>query len=223
VNPLQPEYVVRDDQNKAVTIGEVEGSAPTKIRERKRGLLNGCLEVADIHGSAAGSRRLGAFHSTSRRHFLNPNDISDIGGAQPDTLKKGVQGTRVTDQLNPDYQIPGSKEQSNVDNDPFGGSSLDPRFIAARKAAEAREAAMKRAKLLPPTATQVNLKARPFTTASGRREEPVNVYGLDAPAADSRLNIRKPSAEEVKSSKGFSARSNSSHLSTAQKLDKFIA
>ncbi len=128
----------------------------------------------------------------------------------------------MTDPLNPEYQIPGSKEQSNADNDPFGGSSLDPRFIAARKAAEAREAAMKRAKQLPPTVTQVNLKPRPFTTASGKREEAVAVYGLDAPAANSRINIRKPSAEEVKSSKGFSARSNSSHLSAAQILDQFI-
>jgi hypothetical protein len=90
VNPLKPEYVIRDELNKAVTIGDVDGSAPAKIKERKRGLLNGCLEVADIQGSAAGSRRLGAFHSTSRRQFLNPNDISDIGGSQPDTLKRGV-------------------------------------------------------------------------------------------------------------------------------------
>jgi hypothetical protein len=145
-NPLQPEYVIRDENDKTVTIGVIDGSAPAKVRERTRGLLNGNLKTEDIHGSQAGSRRLGAFHSTSRRAFLNPNDISDIDGAHGDTLKKGVQSTRVTDPLNPDYQIPGAKEQSNLDNDPFGGSSLDPRFIAARKAADAREAAMKKAR-----------------------------------------------------------------------------
>jgi hypothetical protein len=48
--------------------------------------------------------------------------------------------------LNPDYQIPGAKEQNNIDSDPFGGSSLDPRFVAARKAMELKEIAMKKSR-----------------------------------------------------------------------------
>ena len=52
----------------------------------------------------------------------------------------------MTDPLNPDYQIPGAKEQNNVDSDPFGGSSLDPRFVAARKAMELKETAMKKSR-----------------------------------------------------------------------------
>lgn len=50
-NPLQPEYVIRDENDKAVTIGVVDGSAPAKVRERTRGLLNGNLKTEDIHGS----------------------------------------------------------------------------------------------------------------------------------------------------------------------------
>jgi hypothetical protein len=50
---------------------------------------------------------------------------------------------RVTDPLNPRYQIPGATEQKNYENDPYGGSSMDPKFMAAKKAMEAREAAMR--------------------------------------------------------------------------------
>ena len=149
VNPLHPEYLVRNEKDKVITIGNIAGSISTKLPERLRGPLDACLNVSDIHGAAAGSKRLGTFHSTSRRNFLiNPNDISDIGGAQSDTLKKGVQSNRLTDPLNPDYQIPGAKEQNNIDSDPFGGSSLDPRFVAARKAMEFREIAMKKSRQL---------------------------------------------------------------------------
>lgn len=35
VNPLAPKYLVRDADNKAVTIGEIDGNCPTKLPERK--------------------------------------------------------------------------------------------------------------------------------------------------------------------------------------------
>jgi len=108
------------------------------------GYFDGCLDVRDIPGTAAGTKRLGAFHSTSRRHFLNPNDTQDIEGAQVNTLKHGLQSKRVTDPLNPKYQVLGATELAGIDYNPYGdGSSLDPRFVANRKAMEARDQAMK--------------------------------------------------------------------------------
>jgi hypothetical protein len=94
VNPLEPSYKVRDDQGNAITIGEIKGSSPRKLPERKR-VSEGCfldsaLNLRDIPGTAPGSKRLGAFHSVSRRHFTDPNDISDIHGSQSNTLKRGV-------------------------------------------------------------------------------------------------------------------------------------
>jgi hypothetical protein len=69
VNPLAPSYIVRDADNKAVTIGEIQGSSPTKLPQRKDEGYFGNLNVRDIPGTAAGSKRLGAFHSTTRRGF----------------------------------------------------------------------------------------------------------------------------------------------------------
>jgi len=102
VNPLFPSYLIRDDQGKVVTIGAVEGSSPRRQIERKDN-LDGCLNVRDIRGTAAGTKTLGAFHSTQRRQFLNPNDLSDIEGTKVNTLKKGVQTTRVCNPLDPKY------------------------------------------------------------------------------------------------------------------------
>ena len=81
---------MRDADNKAVTIGDIDGSCPTKLPERKDLNYFGNLNVKDIPGTAAGTKRLGAFHSTSRRNFLSTTDTSDIAGAQPNTLKRGL-------------------------------------------------------------------------------------------------------------------------------------
>jgi len=48
---------------------------------------------------------------------------------------------RVTDPLNPVYRVPGATEIDNPDNNPYGGSSMDPRFLAAKKLMEARQEA----------------------------------------------------------------------------------
>ncbi len=58
-------------------------------------------------------------------------------------MKKGVQTIRVTDTLNPSYKLPGATEIENPDFNPYGASSMDPRFLAAKKAMEARQNALK--------------------------------------------------------------------------------
>lgn len=132
-NPLQPSYKTRDETGKVIEIGEIAGSSPKKLPVRSK-VLDGALTTKDIIGAAPGSKRLGAFHSVTRKDFIDPNDIKDIEGARPNTVQRGVRTVRVTDPQNPDYKLPGATEIPNADNNPYGGSSMDPRFIAAKKA-----------------------------------------------------------------------------------------
>jgi hypothetical protein len=78
VNPLAPTYVIRDENGQPAPYGEIPGSSPTKLPQRKDENYFGNLNVRDIPGTAANSKRLGAFHSTARRDFFNPTDASDI-------------------------------------------------------------------------------------------------------------------------------------------------
>ena len=127
VNPLVPAYKVRDDKGEVVEIGSIPGSSPKRQPERTRGGFFDGLKIGDIPGTAVGSRRLGNFHSRDRQHFRDTNNIAEVSGAQAGTLKKGVQSTRVTDPLNPNYQLPGATETNN----PYGGdgSSMDYKYM----------------------------------------------------------------------------------------------
>jgi hypothetical protein len=81
VDPLKPNYSVRDDKGNICVIGEIPGSFPKKNPERKTGGFFDGLEIKDIPGTAVGSKRMGNFHSLSRRHFTATNLIQDIPGA----------------------------------------------------------------------------------------------------------------------------------------------
>jgi hypothetical protein len=77
------------------------------------------LKTGDIHGCAIGTKGLGNFHTRERRGFKNTNITSDIIGAQPGTLKKSPDTKRQTHPLDPNYQMPGRLELTNI-NDAFG-------------------------------------------------------------------------------------------------------
>jgi hypothetical protein len=140
-NPLQPTYKIRNEEGKLIEIGDIPGSSPRKLPMRNTP-FDGAYNVKDIPGTAPGSKRLGPFHSLTRKDFIDPNDIKDIEGTKAGTLKKGVQTIRVIDPLNPNYKLPGATEIENPDHNPYGGSSMDPRFLAAKKAMEARQQAL---------------------------------------------------------------------------------
>ena len=73
----------------------------------------------DIQGSKTGYALLGNFHSRTRRAPPKTNDLTDIEGAQVNTLKTYIDTVRCTHPLMPDYQIPGRLELNNV-YDAFG-------------------------------------------------------------------------------------------------------
>ena len=64
--------------------------------------------MRDIPGTAVGSTRVGAFQNRQRSQFRETNNIAEVPGAQPGTLKKGLVSNRVTNPLNPTYTLPGA-------------------------------------------------------------------------------------------------------------------
>ena len=66
-NPLEPSYLVFDDNGKSVEIGEVEGSKPRpmKFKTWEAGKRNP-LETKDILGAQADTKGLGAFENAKR-------------------------------------------------------------------------------------------------------------------------------------------------------------
>ena len=120
-NPLEPTYVHREEDGKLVDIGNVPGSKPCVLPPPRtdQEWVNKSLKTTDIHMCAIGTKGLGNFHTRDRRSYLHTNDIKDIGGAQSGSLKKGPMTKRQTHPLDPDYQMPGRNELSNI-NDAFG-------------------------------------------------------------------------------------------------------
>lgn len=121
VNPLEPSYVVRDDKNQKMEIGQVGGSKPNVLPPPRKdeNFMNTSLTTQDIHGCKIGTKGLGNFHTRERRAVRETNKIGDIIGSQPDSLKKCPQTKRLTHPLDPDYQMPGRNELKNI-NDAFG-------------------------------------------------------------------------------------------------------
>jgi hypothetical protein len=105
VNPMQPTYVMRDDKNQKIEIGDVGGSKPNVLPPARTDInfVNKSLTTKDIHGCNVGTKGLGNFHTRERRAIRDTNLISDIFGAQPDSLKKCPQTKRLTHPLDPDY------------------------------------------------------------------------------------------------------------------------
>lgn len=135
MNPLHPQYNIRDENGELTTIGAIPGSSPKRQAVRTQGGFFNGLEVRDIPGTAVGSKRLGNFHSRDRQHFRDTNNIGDVAGAQASTLKKGISTKRTNDPLNPNYKVPGHSEMA-VQN-PYGNrtddSSMGNKYVQIKK------------------------------------------------------------------------------------------
>jgi hypothetical protein len=78
------------------------------------------MKTNDILGCKIGTRGLGNFHSRDRRAFLETNRVADIFGSQCGSLLKGPATNRLPlHPLDPEYQLPGRNELTNI-NDAFG-------------------------------------------------------------------------------------------------------
>ena len=103
VNPLMPEYDVRDEDGALIKIGQVEGSIPKKTINTETLPHNRHLDNRDIDGSTAGTLGLGVIGTKERNYKKKIVDAADIEGAQSGTLKKGITTIRKTNPLNPLY------------------------------------------------------------------------------------------------------------------------
>lgn len=69
------------------------------------------LRTEDIIGAKAGTKGLGVFaENHERKDVRKMNRTDDIEGAHSGSLRKGVKTNRVTHPLDPNYDLPGSRE-----------------------------------------------------------------------------------------------------------------
>jgi len=110
-NPLNPTYKVRNEDDKVVHIGTIDGNQPKKMPERNIGPKSYSLQTKDIQGARSSTKDLGVFEvHHKRKDFRETNALADIPGGQVGTLLKGPKTTRVSNPLNPEYAAPGDKE-----------------------------------------------------------------------------------------------------------------
>ena len=98
-NPLDPTYTAVDEDGKAYSIGQVEGSKPARMPDppKDRASYGGSLATGDIAGAQTSTKGLGVFANVTRRseQMTSTNlDTKNVFGAQSGTLMKGVKTTR---------------------------------------------------------------------------------------------------------------------------------
>ena len=100
--------------------GFIHGSQPMSyLKSHTTG--ERCLNTADILGAQPDTKKLGAFTWMKRRDVREINRVNDIDGCGPDTHKRGPNTKRVTNPLEPAYDVPGCGEGDAMDlNDPYG-------------------------------------------------------------------------------------------------------
>ncbi|CDW78556.1 UNKNOWN [Stylonychia lemnae] len=111
-NPLNPTYQTRDDNGNLIEIGDVAGSRPQGMpAPRQDPRIIASLRTEDITGAKASTKGLGVFSENhDRKDYRQTNKTDDIEGAKSGSLRKGPATNRISNPLDPDYQIPGSKE-----------------------------------------------------------------------------------------------------------------
>jgi hypothetical protein len=117
-NPLEPTYVVRNDDGTLMTIGKIENSNTLHHPERKRGPVSSSLATNDIEGAQTGTKGLGVFAHHKRSEVKQINKIDDIAGSTVGSLRKGVATNRISNPLSPEYTMPGATEYK--ENSAFG-------------------------------------------------------------------------------------------------------
>ena len=136
------------------------------------------------------------------------NITSDIIGCQADSLKKAPTTIRCTHPLDPNYQMPGRNELSNI-NDAFGKRNAVQQAILDKHAARGDNRQFLGTTLQ--TAAQASLEGSKLYSAS-RQESIKSAKEVADLPADPKPNRSSKAVSEAASNK-----------SQAQKLDSFIA
>jgi hypothetical protein len=106
---LNPSYTIRDESGALVEIGEVEGSKPYVLPPPKKDpRLVASLRTEDIIGARASTKGQGVFaENHERKEVRQINRTDDIEGARSGSLRKGPTTNRVSNPLDPTYDMPG--------------------------------------------------------------------------------------------------------------------
>ena len=109
---MNPSYTIRDETGNSVEIGEVEGSKPYVLPPAKQDKrLAASLRTEDIIGAKSSTKGMGVFaENHDRKDYRQINRTDDIDGAKAGSLKKGPTTTRISNPLDPTYEIPGAKD-----------------------------------------------------------------------------------------------------------------
>lgn len=116
LDPLDPVYELRYGNNENYIHGKIEGSKPVTYPPIVYAdPFN--LKTTDIGGAQIGSKN-------KFNRFTSPNFnliLGDIEGAKSGSLKKGIVSGRLTNPLDPKYNMPGDKELGK-ENNPYGNT-----------------------------------------------------------------------------------------------------
>jgi len=114
VNPLDPVYDVKYKGGEYFSHGHIEGSKPVTYPPYVYPTPFN-LRTEDIKGCKVGSKnRINKFNG------VNFNlSVEDITGTRAGSLKKGISTQRITNPVDPIYQLPGQKELGQNYN-PYG-------------------------------------------------------------------------------------------------------
>lgn len=102
-NPLEPEYLARNDQGNIEIIGFIEGSKSKTIVNTSVPGHRRNLDCADVEGSKPSTVGQGQFPNKNRNYKKKLVDASDIEGTAASSYKKGIKTKRVTNPLEPKY------------------------------------------------------------------------------------------------------------------------
>ena len=119
LDPLDPVYELRYANNENYIHGKIEGSKPVTYPPiTYADPFN--LKTNDIGGAQIGSKNKFNKYSSMNHNLI----LSDIEGAKSNSLKKGIFSQRMTNPLDPLYNLPGNTEMIGQNNNPYGNSLL---------------------------------------------------------------------------------------------------
>jgi hypothetical protein len=174
------------------------------------------LNTIDIVGGQCGTVNLGQFSYHKRRgqvRDLTTNE--DIPGSKCGTVKRTVCTTRVTNPLEPEYQIPGQTELKSFSiNDPYGAAGCS--LAKNRPQTSAASTGKLTASVNCDVASQKPPSMHSSMKGSATGKVAASVHSMSQKSIGGRVQSAFAGSQSSKRSQG-------SRLSAAQKLDKFIS
>ena len=109
VNPLEPKYIVGDENKQKIEIGEIEKNRSKILHPNLEKDKDFNLKTGDINGAWADTHADLFLRRNERRDHRDNMITKDISGAMVGSLKKGIESLRHTNPIWPKYQYIGEQ------------------------------------------------------------------------------------------------------------------